>query len=97
MARVILSQHLAYYFVLTLSVFSPYMCTWMGLCAETVWRSYPFLVDSRRTCQSCKRVVKEGHCLPENGQGVEEVNALVGSVCVFLAMQVNVDYNLSCS
>jgi len=32
--------------------------------------------------------------MPENGQGVEETNVLDGSVCILLAMQVNVDCNL---
>lgn len=32
----------------------------LRLCAESVWCSYPLLVDSRRTCWSCKGVVKEG-------------------------------------
>uniref|UniRef100_A0A672TFZ4 Cep57 centrosome microtubule-binding domain-containing protein n=1 Tax=Strigops habroptila TaxID=2489341 RepID=A0A672TFZ4_STRHB len=34
----------------------------MGFCAETVWRSYAFCLDSRRTCQSCKGVVEERQC-----------------------------------
>lgn len=40
---------------------------------------------------------KRDSLLPQSGQGVEEANTLDGSVCVFLAMQVNVDYNLLCS
>lgn len=40
---------------------------------------------------------KTDSLLAENGQGVEEANTLDGSVCIFLAMQVNVDYNLLCS
>lgn len=36
---------------------------------------------------------KRNTLLPESGQGVEEAYSLDGSVYIFLAIQVNVDYN----
>lgn len=76
-------------------MFSPYVCTWwVFVLRQSGVHSHSLLIAGE-LASPVRGLWKRDSLLPENGQSVEEANALDESVYIFLAMQVNVDYNLS--